>query len=603
MRYFLNFWWYITLQFVFALFYALWGLILCCTVILVPVGLGMLQFAKFLLAPHTQSMVSKEDLALITGKSQGTAMKTLSMVVRILYFPFGLVAAIVAFFETAAMFISIIGIPNGLVWARSLSFIFNPVNKVCVPESVKEEIDRRKMGSEINSYKRCVSDENTKKNEPASKDLGNVRNLSVSNRYGVREYSDEKLSEVLANTDMYNSTLVDQCKHEIDIRAKSSLLKEKVSKFDDLKISEILSEPDIYAEEMLYCCELEQAYRERVRKEELEKQQEEERRQAEIEAAKRRAKTEAIVKKYVPWVVPVFIVLIILCIYITSDAYQYRKALKCLSRGDYILAEKKFHRFDSYSKYYELAQGGLFECYLAQCDTAAAVMSLKKSVAENTWKKPYYYEVYAGYLLSGELTPYIEKNENSAIDLYSNSPSPQYREKAKDLKVLVEQRRKELQVEEEKRRKELQAEEEQRRKELKVKEEMDRKRKQEEYENKIKTDPQYRFSIGAYIPGDTYNGMKNSYVISVDESYKHGLYALREDNYSSSRYQSAENFAISKNGRLPSKSEMINMLEWGCPQNYNYFINTAEEAFYSESKNFDKLKDGYLHYFYVVYAF
>lgn len=164
MKYFLNFWWYVTLQFVFALFYALWGLILCCTVILVPVGLGMLQFAKFLLAPHTRSMVSKSDLELLTDKSQSKTMETFSTVIRILYFPFGLIAAIVAFFETAAMFISIIGIPNGLVWARSLSFIFNPVNKVCVPESVKKEIDRRKMGSEINSYKGCVSDENTQKN-------------------------------------------------------------------------------------------------------------------------------------------------------------------------------------------------------------------------------------------------------------------------------------------------------------------------------------------------------------------------------------------------------------------------------------------------------
>ena len=37
--------------FLFALFYALFGAILCCTVILYPVGLGFFQIARFLLTP------------------------------------------------------------------------------------------------------------------------------------------------------------------------------------------------------------------------------------------------------------------------------------------------------------------------------------------------------------------------------------------------------------------------------------------------------------------------------------------------------------------------------------------------------------------------
>ncbi|MCD7849904.1 MAG: hypothetical protein LUH63_09290 [Parabacteroides sp.] len=140
------------LGFLFALTYALGGLFFCITVIGIPVGLGWLQFSLFLLSPFSKAMVSREDLALLTGQQQGEAMQTFSFIVRILYFPFGLFAAIGAICTIVCEFISLIGIPFGIVWAKSLSTIFNPVNKVCVPRAVAMEIERRKNEGTLNRY-------------------------------------------------------------------------------------------------------------------------------------------------------------------------------------------------------------------------------------------------------------------------------------------------------------------------------------------------------------------------------------------------------------------------------------------------------------------
>lgn len=141
-----NILWHIPfLGFVFAFFYCLWGLLLCCTVILLPLGLGYFQMAKFMLAPFTHRMVPKKDLVWLGRQESGVAMKTFSLVIRIVYFPFGLIASVSAIFLIVAEFITILGIPSALVWAKLLSSIFNPVNKVCVSVEEANLIARRKV--------------------------------------------------------------------------------------------------------------------------------------------------------------------------------------------------------------------------------------------------------------------------------------------------------------------------------------------------------------------------------------------------------------------------------------------------------------------------
>jgi uncharacterized membrane protein YccF (DUF307 family) len=48
--------------------------------------------------------------------------------------------------------LSIIGIPVALVIAKSLGTVLNPVNKVCVPAAVAEELERRKASADVAKY-------------------------------------------------------------------------------------------------------------------------------------------------------------------------------------------------------------------------------------------------------------------------------------------------------------------------------------------------------------------------------------------------------------------------------------------------------------------
>ncbi len=106
------------------------GGVLTLTIVAAPIGLGLMQLAKFLLTPFSMQMVSRNTL----NKKQNKLWKAYGFIVRIIYFPIGLVLAIVTICQIVGLFISIVGIPTAIVLAKSLETYFNPVNKVCVPE-------------------------------------------------------------------------------------------------------------------------------------------------------------------------------------------------------------------------------------------------------------------------------------------------------------------------------------------------------------------------------------------------------------------------------------------------------------------------------------
>lgn len=141
-----NILWHIPfLGFVNAILVYLLGLLLTATVIAAPIGLGLMEFGKFLFAPFGNAMVSKSEL----NVEQNKAWKTYSTIVMVLYFPFGLILCVLAIFQVVGLFITLIGIPAALVVAKSLGTYLNPVNKKCVHQSVRDELDRRKAQVEI----------------------------------------------------------------------------------------------------------------------------------------------------------------------------------------------------------------------------------------------------------------------------------------------------------------------------------------------------------------------------------------------------------------------------------------------------------------------
>ncbi len=141
-------WYFPFLGFVNALFTFLLGGLLVITVIGAPIGMGLIQLSKFLLAPFSSSMVDKKDLNI----EQNALWKSFGIIIRILYFPFGLILAALTIFEIAGLFVSIVGIPIAIVLAKSLSTFFNPVNKKCVPVAVADELQKQKAQNQINKH-------------------------------------------------------------------------------------------------------------------------------------------------------------------------------------------------------------------------------------------------------------------------------------------------------------------------------------------------------------------------------------------------------------------------------------------------------------------
>lgn len=200
--------------FVVSLCYAISGLLWCITIVGIPLGLGLFQLSLFTLAPFSKRLVSISDLELLTGEKQDSLVKGWFLLIRILYFPFGLFFAFSTILVIAAEFLSIIGIPFGLVLAKALSTIFNPVNKKCVPRAVAEEIERRKANNTLNKY---------------------IKSDNISSNQGVAEKSDKAIrnddSITIANTE-YPRKAETKSTEGVSIVAQSEAT---TSEFDDEK--------------------------------------------------------------------------------------------------------------------------------------------------------------------------------------------------------------------------------------------------------------------------------------------------------------------------------------------------------------------------------
>jgi uncharacterized membrane protein YccF (DUF307 family) len=133
------------LGFLTAAFYWLLGLLLTLLVVTAPLGLGLMEFGKFLLAPFGNEMVSKASL----NVKQNPVWEAYSTIVMILYLPFGVLFVILNALQVFALCFSIVGIPVALVIAKSLGTVLNPVNKVCVPSAVAEEMARRNASAAL----------------------------------------------------------------------------------------------------------------------------------------------------------------------------------------------------------------------------------------------------------------------------------------------------------------------------------------------------------------------------------------------------------------------------------------------------------------------
>jgi uncharacterized membrane protein YccF (DUF307 family) len=128
------------LGFVTAFLAFLLGSLLVLTVIASPIGLGLLEYAKFLLKPFGSTMMDKKDL----NRPVNPVWNLYSTIIMLFYLPFGIILCLITLCQIIPLFFSIVGIPVAAVLAKSLGTLLNPVNKICVPSEVTTAIRQRK---------------------------------------------------------------------------------------------------------------------------------------------------------------------------------------------------------------------------------------------------------------------------------------------------------------------------------------------------------------------------------------------------------------------------------------------------------------------------
>jgi uncharacterized membrane protein YccF (DUF307 family) len=142
------FWHFPCFGFIQALVIFIVGVILTITVVGSPIGLGLIQYSRFLLAPFSYEMINQKNL----GKEQNKVWKIFSLIIWIIYLPLGVIAFIGGLFQAIVLAITIVGIPLAVVVVKSLGVYFNPVGKVCIPISVGDELRRRKADEDVKKY-------------------------------------------------------------------------------------------------------------------------------------------------------------------------------------------------------------------------------------------------------------------------------------------------------------------------------------------------------------------------------------------------------------------------------------------------------------------
>lgn len=222
-----------------SLLYAIGGLFWCITIIGIPLGLGLFQLSLFMLAPFNKGLVSRKELELLTGEKQNEFVKAWSIIIRILYFPFGLFAAMTSVMMIAAEFVTLIGIPCGLVEAKALSAIFNPINKKCVPRVVAEEIERRKASNTLNKYVKVPASQTAVTTQPAAGET--IQKLEASPSVTddflrkAEAKTDEELKSILQHREDYNSQL---------IKAAEKVLLDRITAVATPKVT-VVSNPEV----------------------------------------------------------------------------------------------------------------------------------------------------------------------------------------------------------------------------------------------------------------------------------------------------------------------------------------------------------------------
>ena len=127
---FFNFIWFVVFGWWQALVYLVLAAVFAVTIVGIPIAKSLLQFTRPLAFPFGKEIVRETELK---GSDNVSALRRVfGAIVNVIWLPFGIVLAAVNVASGILSFISIFGIPNGVVYFRAARFVVWPIGAKCV---------------------------------------------------------------------------------------------------------------------------------------------------------------------------------------------------------------------------------------------------------------------------------------------------------------------------------------------------------------------------------------------------------------------------------------------------------------------------------------
>lgn len=130
-----------------ALFWLILAGICCLSIIGIPVGKAFFQFAKLSAFPYGKELIRETELK--GKKNVSTIRKIGGIILNVIWSPIGLLLTVIYFAAGIASYLTIVGIPVGIVYVRMGKFLFTPIGvkvvtkKQALASAVVNEMERR----------------------------------------------------------------------------------------------------------------------------------------------------------------------------------------------------------------------------------------------------------------------------------------------------------------------------------------------------------------------------------------------------------------------------------------------------------------------------
>lgn len=112
------------------------GALFCITIIGIPIGKAMFQYAYLICFPFGKCIVRETFI-----KNNVSQIRQVGgVILNIIWFPFGVIGLLISITEMLACFLSIIFIPVGVVLARSCVFMLFPIGAKVITQEEYQAI-------------------------------------------------------------------------------------------------------------------------------------------------------------------------------------------------------------------------------------------------------------------------------------------------------------------------------------------------------------------------------------------------------------------------------------------------------------------------------